>query len=109
MPIEPALLASAGRMPERASMERPEGRMPKGSVRRDGMGNPEPAPKRPATRHGLPRACAGGSPIYNRQQAVPQARPPPKPQTTTVLSGPIRPVRQASSRASGIEPLEVLP
>jgi hypothetical protein len=47
MPIEPALLASAGRMPKRASMERPEGRMPAGSVRRDGMGNPEPASEEP--------------------------------------------------------------
>jgi hypothetical protein len=36
-----ALIASAGRMPERASIERPEGRMPEGSVRRDGMGDPE--------------------------------------------------------------------
>ena len=43
------------------------------------------------------------------QTAVPQARPPPKPQMTTVLSEPIRPNRQASSRANGIEPLEVLP
>ena len=42
VPIETALAASAGRMPERAGTERPEGRMPAGSVRRDGTGNPKP-------------------------------------------------------------------
>jgi hypothetical protein len=42
MPIEPALLASAGRMPERASTERAKPRMGAASVRRDGMGDPEP-------------------------------------------------------------------
>jgi hypothetical protein len=37
MPIEPALLAKRRQDADRASMERPEGRMPVGSVRRDGM------------------------------------------------------------------------
>ncbi len=46
---------------------------------------------------------------HNLHTALPQASPPPKPHTTTVLPGPTRPARQASSRASGIDPLEVLP
>jgi hypothetical protein len=50
--LEPALIASAGRMPKRASMERPEGRRAPirrrrigraGSVRETGTGRPEPA------------------------------------------------------------------
>ena len=52
-----ALIASEGRMPKRASIERPEGRMPGGSVRRDGTGNPEPASLSTLRASGHPRAC----------------------------------------------------
>ena len=41
--LEPALIASAGRMPKRASMERPEATRAEGSVRATGTGRPEPA------------------------------------------------------------------
>ena len=47
MPIEPALLAERSKDCEaKASTERAEGRMPVASVRRDGMGSPEPRSRR---------------------------------------------------------------
>jgi hypothetical protein len=101
MSREPALLTSAGRMPERSQHRvsegqrapiRPGGLVDVANVRRRGVGSPEPRGER-----------------YNLHTALPQARPPPKPHTTIVLPGPIRPARHASSIASGIEPLEVLP
>jgi hypothetical protein len=52
---------SAGRMPKRASMERPEGRMPEGSVRRDGMGLTPSLRKRPAAMVRRPGACSSPS------------------------------------------------
>ena len=42
MSREPALLTSAGRMPERSQHRVSEGRMPKANVRRRDMGSPEP-------------------------------------------------------------------
>ena len=45
MSREPALLTSAGRMPERSQHRVSEGRMPKANVRRRGMGSPEPSPQ----------------------------------------------------------------
>jgi hypothetical protein len=46
---------------------------------------------------------------HNFHTALPHASPPPKPHTTTVLPGPTRPACQASSSASGIDPLDVFP
>ena len=65
MPIEPALHASAGRMPKRAGTERAEARMAEASVRRDGMGNPEPGlqPLRVE-----PRLRAKHEPVGGRQE-----------------------------------------
>jgi len=96
MSREPALLTSAGRMPKRSQHRVSEGQ--------------DARSERPATGHGQPRRVgrAGGA-RHSLHTALPQARPPPKPQTTIVLPGPIRPARHASSIASGIEPLEVFP
>ena len=44
MSREPALLTSAGRMPERSQHRVSEGRMPKANVRRRDVGSPEPPP-----------------------------------------------------------------
>ena len=93
VPQEPALLTSAGRMPERSQHRVSEGQ----DVRSE----------RPATGCGQPRPTTCDR--HNLHTALPHASPPPKPQTTIVLPGPIRPVRQASSIASGIDPLDVLP
>src|SRR5262245_10958968 len=46
---------------------------------------------------------------HQRSTAVPQARPAPKPLSTTSFPGFSRPSLTASSRASGTEPAEVLP
>src|SRR5258708_3486393 len=46
---------------------------------------------------------------YQRINAVPQARPAPKPLSTTRSLALTRPSCTASSRASGTEPAEVLP
>ena len=51
MSREPALLTSAGRMPERSQHRVSEGRMPKANVRRRGMGSPEPS--RLSSSHGF--------------------------------------------------------
>src|SRR6185369_215157 len=47
--------------------------------------------------------------VYQRMTAVPQVRPAPKPDSTTNWSRCKRPSASASSRASGIEPADVLP
>src|SRR5262245_9520727 len=47
--------------------------------------------------------------FYQRINAVPQARPAPKPLRTSRLAGWTRPSATASSRARGTDPAEVLP
>jgi hypothetical protein len=73
---EPCRTPFAGCL-ERASMERPKGRMPVGSVRRHGAGNPEPAS--PTGRHfasaasmaATSAASSGETRVLNRPATLP--------------------------------------
>jgi arylsulfatase A-like enzyme len=67
-----ALIASAGGMPKRASIERSEGRMPAGSVRRE-MARPSPS------RGGIAVCSAAGNAVeYRRSRRFPSRPEPPR-------------------------------